>query len=158
MDRQIINDAFILQLPDSFEVLTERELRGMYLNAGDPFEWGARDAENHVVILALWKQYPGILSRMLDLKTMVKKNEQLTRKAHQGHDYRLLEFFSLQAGENKAEGYCFSYDREGVAQVSHNFLVRDGRTIYAFICAGRKENMERDRAMIRQVMETLEYA
>ena len=158
MDRQIINDAFILQLPDSFEVLTEKELRGMYLNAGDPFRWGARDTENHVVFLVLWKQYPGIVSRMLDLKAMVKRNEQLTRKAHDGHDYQLLVFFSQQAGENKAEGYCFSYDRQGVAQVCHNFLVRDGRTIYTFMCVGRKENMERHREMINQVMKTLEHA
>ena len=157
MGRQIINETFTLQIPDRFEVLTEADLRRMYRNAGDPFRWGVRDRENHAVILALWKQYPALLSWTLDLKAMVKKNEQLTRRAHEGCGYRFLEFFSIQAGEEKAEGYRFSYDRDGVTQVSSNVLVRDGRTVYSFICVGREENADADRDMIRQVMQSLEY-
>lgn len=156
MSRQTINDTFTLQIPDRFEVLTEEELRKMYRNAGDPFQWGVRDAENHVIIVALWKKYPVLLSWMLDLKAIAKKNEELTRKAHEGHGYRFLEFFSMQAGNEKAEGYRFTYDKEGVAQTASNFLIKDGRTIYAFICVGREENQDADWDMIKQVMGTLE--
>lgn len=158
MKRQTINETFALQIPDGFEILTEEDLRKMYRNAGDPFRWGVRDTENHVIILALWKQYPALLSWTLDLKAIVKKNEQLTGKAHAAHGYRFLEFFSMQAGDEKAEGYRFSYDKEGMTQVCSNCLVRDGRTIYAFMCVGREENMETDRATFRRMMETLEYA
>ena len=157
MSRQTVNGTFTLQVPDRFEVLTEEDLRGMSRNAGDPFRWGVRDPENHTVILALWKQYPALLSWALDLKAIVKKNEQLTGRAHAEHGYRLLEFFSMQAGEEKAEGYRFAYDREGITQVSSNLLVRDGRTVYAFICVGREENMDADRDTFRGIMETLEY-
>ena len=158
MGRQRINDTFTLEIPDRFEVLGEEDLRGMYRNTGDPFRWGVRDKENHVIIAALWKQYPALLSWTLDLKTVVKKNEQLTGKAHAEHGYRFLEFFSMQAGDEKAEGYRFTYEKEGVTQVCNNFLIRDGRTIYAFICVGREENMDADREMINRVMSTLEYA
>ena len=158
MGRQMINGTFTLQVPDSFEVLGEDELRGMYRNAGDPFRWGARDAENHRVIVALWKQYPALLAWTLDLKAIVRKNEQLTARAHEGHGYRFLEFFSLQAGDEKAEGYRFAYDRDGIQQVCCNFLIRDGKTVYAFNCIGREEQMDADRALFSRVMETLEYA
>ena len=77
----------------------------MYRNAGDPFMWGVRDTENHRIIVAIWKQYPALLAWTLDLKAIVKKNEQLTGKAHAEHGYRFLEFFSMQAGEKKAEGF-----------------------------------------------------
>ena len=73
MGRQTINETFTLQIPDGFEVLTEEELGKMYRNVGDPFGWGARDTENHVIITVLWKQYPALLSRMLDLKAIVKR-------------------------------------------------------------------------------------
>lgn len=53
MGRQTINETFTLQIPDSFEVLTEDDLRKMYRNVGDPFGWGVRDTENHVIITAL---------------------------------------------------------------------------------------------------------
>ena len=158
MGRQTINDTFTLQIPDCYEVLTEEDLRGMYRNVGDPFMWGVRDRENHKVILAIWKQCPALLSWTLDLKAVVKKNEQLTGKAHAEHGYRFLEFFSMQAGEEKAEGYRFAYDSEGITNVSNNFLIRDGRTVYTFICVSREAGMDSDRDEFRRIMETLEYA
>ena len=158
MGRQRINDTFTLEIPDWFEVMSGEDLRGMYRNAGDPFKWGVRDTENHVIIVALWKKYPALLSWTLDLKAIVKKNEQLTGQAHAEHGYRFLEFFSMQAGDEKAEGYRFTYEKEGITQACSNFLIKDGRTIYAFICVGREENMETDREMINRVMSTLEYA
>ena len=158
MGRQTVNDTFTLQIPDGFEVLTEEDLRGMYKNAGDPFMWGVRDKENHVIITAIWKQYPALLAWTLDLKAIVKKNEQMTGKLHAAHGYRFLEFFSMQAGEEKAEGYRFAYVSEGITNVSNIFLIKDGRTIYAFICAGREENMDANREMFSRIMSTLEYA
>ena len=158
MSKQTINDTFTLEIPDRFEVLSEEDLRGMYRNAGDPFQWGMRDTENHVIIVALWKKYPALLSWTLDLKAIVKKNEQLTGQAHAEHGYRFLEFFSMQAGDEKAEGYRFTYEKEGATQACSNFLIKDGRTIYAFICVGREENMDVDRETITQIMATLEYA
>ena len=158
MSKQTINDTFTLEIPDRFEVLSEEDLRGMYRNAGDPFQWGVRDTENHVIIVALWKKYPALLSWTLDLKAIVKKNEQLTGQAHAEHSYRFLEFFSMQAGDEKAEGYRFTYEKEGVTQACSNFLIKDGRTIYAFICVGREENMDADRETITRIMATLEYA
>ena len=158
MNRQTINNTFTLQIPDRFEVLTEEDLRGMYRNAGDPFMWGVRDAENHAVIVAIWRQYPTLVSWMFSLKEIVKKNEQMTGKAHAEHGYRFLEFFSMRAGEETAEGYRFTYDKEGITNVCNNFMIKDGRTIYAFMCVGREENMDADREAFRQIMETLEYA
>ena len=158
MKQQTINETFTLQIPDCFEILTEDDLGKMHRDAGDPFGWGVRDTENHVIITALWKQYPALLSWTLDLKAIVKKNEQLTGKAHAAHGYRFLEFFSMQAGDEKAEGYRFSYDKEGITQACSSCLIKEGRTIYAFICVGREENMDTDRETFRRIMETLEYA
>ncbi len=158
MSRQVINETFSLQVPDCFEILTEETLRGMNRNAGDPIRWGARDTENHVVLLALWKQYPAILARLPDLKAIARKNEQLTRRAHEGNSYRFLESFSMQAGTEQAEGYRFSYEREGIIRVCSNYLIRDGKTVYSFICIGREENTDTDRSAMNRMMETLERA
>ncbi len=156
MKKQIINETFSLQIPDSFEILSETTLLEMYRKSPNPFLWGARDRENHVVLLALWKKSPLFLSWVTDLKTVVKKDEQLTRKAYEGYGYRLLEFFSLQAGKEKAEGYRFSYEKEGIPQISNNFLIRKGSTIYAFFGIGREENADADRDLIVRIMNSLE--
>ena len=156
MSRQTINETFFLQVPDTFERMDGESLRGLS-RGGDPFQWGMKDRENHVMIIAMWKRYPALISLLADPKTLVKKNEQLTRKLYDGHGYRLLGFLSMQAGEEKAEGYRFSYSAEGIAHVRINFLIRDGKTVYAFICAGREENADTDLTMFSRVMESLEY-
>ena len=38
-----------------------------------------------------------------------------------------------------------------------NLLVTDGKTICAFMCAGREENPDADREMFTRVMETHSY-
>ena len=156
MSRQTINETFTLQAPDAFERMDGETLRGLS-RGGDPFQWGMKDRENHVMIIAMWKRYPALISLLADPKTLVKKNEQLTRKLYDGHGYRLLGFLSMQAGEEKAEGYRFSYSAEGIAHVRINFLIRDGKTVYAFFCAGREENADTDLTMFSRVMESLEY-
>ncbi len=156
MSRQAINDTFSLQIPESFEPMSAEELRELSRNGGDPYRWGVRDRKNHVMIVALWKQYPALLAWMSDLKAMVKKNEQLTAKVYEGHDYRLLGFSSLQAGDKKAEGYSFSCRAEGATQIVNNYLVKDGKTVYAFLCDGREENLAADQATFREILESLQ--
>ena len=157
MSRQIINETYSLQIPDHFEPVAAEDLLRLTQGRGDPFQWGVKDRENHVMILAMWKQVPALLSWLADPKAMARKNEQLTRKMYEGHDYRFLEFLSIRAGDEKAEGYRFAYTAEGVTHVRTNFLIKDGKTIYALICAGREENAEADQVMFRKVMESLEY-
>ena len=77
MSRQIINDTYALQIPDSFEMISPEELQEMSRNGGDPFQWGVRDKEKHIMILAMWKKYPAILSWMADLKAIAKRNQEL---------------------------------------------------------------------------------
>ena len=108
------------------------------------------------MILVLWKQYPALLVRIAGLKTIVSRNEQLTRKVYEGHDYRLLGFSSLQAGDEEAEGYRFSYSTEGVTQVMNSFLVKDGSTVYSFLCCGREENADADQETFRQILGSLD--
>ena len=156
MNKQTVNDTFSLQIPDSFEPVSAEELHSLS-RSSDPYRWGVRDRENRRMILVLWKQYPALLVRIAGLKTIVSRNEQLTRKVYEGHDYRLLGFSSLQAGDEEAEGYRFSYSTEGVTQVMNSFLVKDGSTVYSFLCCGREENADADQETFRQILGSLQY-
>jgi len=155
MNQQKINDTFTLQIPDSLAPMSSRELEELSRNGGDPCRWGAWDRENHVMMTALWKDYPALLARLADLKAIAKRNEQLTRKAYEKHDYRLLGFDTLQAGETKAMGYRYTYRAGDIRQAVTCWLIKDGRTVYALMCNGREENSAADQAMFRGAMEGL---
>ena len=153
---QTINDAFTLQLPDTFELMSDKELGELSRGGGDPYQWGARDPERHVMLLALWKQYSSFLAGASDPKAIAKKNEQLTKKVYEGHDYQFLGFTSLQVGEINAEGYSFSYRLGDITQVIQSFLIKDKKTVYTISCAGREENIDADSEMFQEVIKSLE--
>ncbi len=155
MSTQIINETFSLQLPDTFEPIPAEELRRLSEGGGDPVGWGARDRENHVMVLAMWKQYPALLARLADPKALAKKNEQLTRRLYEGHGYRLLGFFSGPAAGGQGEGYRFAYTAENNPHVRGTLLVKHGRTVYSFLIAGREENMNADQETFRRITESL---
>ena len=155
MREQTINGVFSLQIPDTFEPMTPEALQELSRNGSDAYQWGARDRENHVMMLALWKPYPSLIAWLSDPKSIAKRNEQLMRKVYGANEYRLLGFHSLQTGDEKAEGYAFSYKLKDITQVIQNFLIKDGKTVYAISCAGREENADADRAVFREVMESL---
>lgn len=155
MREQTINDTFSLKVPDSFEPMSSEELQKLSQSGGDPYRWGFRDREKHIMFVIIWKQVPAILGWLADLKAIAKRNEQLTSKAYQGHDYRLLGFESMQAGAAKAEGYRFSYSVEGIRQNVTNALIKKGKIFYSFLWIGREENAAADRDLFREVMESL---
>ena len=101
--------------------------------------------------------HPSLITWMSDLKTIAQKNEHLTHKVYGGYDYRLLGFSSLQAGDQKAEGYTFSYSWKGVAQVIQNFLVKNGKMVYTITCVGREGKLVADQEMFHEVMESLRH-
>ena len=157
MSRQTVNDTFSLQIPERFEPMSAENLRELSRNGGDPFRWGVRDRENHVIIAALWKPYPVFLVRLASLKSIARRNAQLAGKAYAGHNYRLLGFCSMQAGDEKAEGYRFRCSVDGAAQAMNCYLLRDGGTVYAFLCAGRENNAAADQSAFREMLESLQH-
>ena len=157
MSRQTINNTFTLNIPDSFEPMSSTELNELSRQGGDPYRWGVRDREKHIMFVVLWKQVPAILGWLADLNGIVKRNEQLTRKAYANHDYQLRKFDSMQAGKVRTEGYQFSYSAQGIKQNVTNFLIKDGKIVYSFMWVGREVNMAEDQALFHEVMESLQH-
>ena len=143
MSKATINESSTLEIPDSFSPMDAGELRKLFRN-DDPDRWGTWDRENHVMITVMWKDYPKLLARFADLKTVCRKNEQLSGKGYAGHEYRCGGFFSTAAGELPAEGYSFSYQIGDISQSAETVLFKQGRTIYSMTCAGRAENRAAD--------------
>ena len=161
MGKQIINETFSLRIPDTFQPMSGEELAQMNRSGsdqtGDPYQWGARDRENHLIITVLWKKYPAFLTLLADLKSIARKNQQMAGKIYEGHNYRFLGYVSVNAGEAKAEGYRFTYTVEGISQTMEIYLIKDGRTVYNITCGGREENKAADQETFREILSSLEY-
>ncbi|MBQ9326486.1 MAG: hypothetical protein IJ246_12050 [Clostridia bacterium] len=157
MSRQTINDTFTLSIPDSFECMRSTELQELSRNGWDPYRWGARDREKHILFVVLWKPVPAILGWLADLKGIARRNAALTARAYAEHGYQFLQSDSLDNGQIKAEGYQFAYSAGSIRQMATKFLAKDRKMVYSFIWIGREENTASDRALFRDVMESLQH-
>lgn len=158
MALQTINDSLTLTIPDPFSVMEAEELHQLSRHGGDPFRWGARDRERHVILAAVWKQYPAPLLFLAGLKSMARRNLELVRKACPGRELRSVEFLSIHAGEFPAEGYRFTYSEGDMPQTQTTFLLKKGRVVYGLLCFGREENRAADQSMFLGVMDSLRTA
>ena len=157
MNKELVNQALSIPVPDGFRPMSGEELRQAYGN-DDPNRRGLWNRESHVIIAVLWKEYPALLRFMLrDLKAVCRKNEQLHSREYAGHDYHCGGFFSQTVGGQPAEGYRFTYSAGGAAQSAETVLVRQGGTVYSITCAGRTENRESDHALFAGILEGISF-
>lgn len=156
MSRELINQTVSIDIPDGFGTMSAEELRQVYRN-DDPKRWGTWDRERHVIITVMWKDYPMLLSKLTDLKTVCKKNEQLISRGYAGNSYQCGGFFSMTAGGQSAEGYRFSYRVGDVVQSAETVLVKLNKTIYSITCTGRTENQPADHELFAGILAGIRF-
>ena len=59
MNRETVNEAMEVEVPNGFYVLSAEELRLAY-QSEDPNRWGMRDKERHIILTVMWKEYRGL--------------------------------------------------------------------------------------------------
>ncbi len=156
MGKELINGTVTLEMPESFRTMSAEELRKAY-QSDETNRWGARDPEGHAILTVMWKDYPLLLSRLADLKTICKKNEQLSARGYAGHGYRCEGFFSAAAGGQPAEGYRFTYTAGETEQAAETVLFKRNRTVYSLTWVGRPENREADRETFAGILAGMSF-
>ena len=151
----MIHDALSLSLPPSFARMSLEEL-GQLFRDDDSNRWGAWDKVCHTMFIVSWKKYGALLFHLADLKGIAKRNESLNQKGYGGHGYKLLGFFSMNAGQIPLEGYRFSYRLGDITQVAPTVLLKHKNTVYSITCLGREENSKVDENLFTEVVTGLQ--
>ena len=149
---ETVNRELALPRPEGFEVMGAEELKRVYIR-DDPNRWGMWDRERHVMITVLWQRYNPLLAWLAEMKTMARRNEQLTRKGYLDHDYRLEGFTSRKVQGLAGEGYRFTYRLGDVEQGIETLLIKRGSTVYSLNCVGRAENSAENHAIFEAVLD-----
>jgi len=155
MDRISINGALSMPCPEGFSPMSAEDLDRVY-TCKDPKRTGMWDRQRHVMVTALWQRYNPLLARLADMKALAKRNEQLTRKGYQGHDYRLEGFFSRTVCGMAGEGYRFTYRLPDAQQEIETVLIKKGSVVYSLNCIGRPENRDANQALFHAILDGME--
>ena len=156
MSKYTVNEEISLEAADGFKVMTDEEISAV--SSGDASKrWGLWDKERHVMILADWKKYNGLLLGLTNISKIAARNEELNRKLYGNYGYKPEGTIKRAIDGQEAEGYRFSYTVEGTEQSASCLLVRYKKTVYRFIVNGRTENRERDEEILKHVLNTAAF-
>ena len=150
-----INGELSLPCPEGFEAMSAEALDRVYASqtAG---RCGIRDGERRVMITALWQRYNPLLAWLADMKALVKRNEQLTRRSYQGNGYRLEGFFSRKVCGMAAEGYRYACRLGDTDQEIATVLVKKGSVVYSLNCIGRPEDRQANQALFDAILDGMQ--
>ncbi|MBQ6487711.1 MAG: hypothetical protein IJI75_00650 [Solobacterium sp.] len=151
---EIINNEISIGIPDGFHVMSEEELTKVYVTK-DPKRWGIWDNDRHVIISVLWQDLNAFTAMLADIDAAAVRNEQLTKKGYEGHDYAMKGFHDADISGSHARGYSFTYRIQDISQRVDTLLFKAGRRIYSINCIGRNENREQDHELFKEILKTV---
>ena len=152
MNRICVNDELLLSCPEGFAVMSADEPNRLYA-CGDSHRWGAWDRERHVMLTVLWQRYNPLLMMLADMKSLARRNEQLTQRGYEGHDYQLKGFSSRKVCGLTAEGYRFTYRLGDVIQSVETVLIKRKNRVYSLNCIGREADQAGNHVLFEAVLD-----
>lgn len=140
-----LNETLKIYYPEGFHIMDENERRNLNSLGDGPVEC-LSDPERHVVISTGWKSVGRLLGMMFGAKDAAKSAEGQVRRAMKVYNYRRNGFFTREVGGEKAEGYSYEYDAQGVHMYGETCVVKHGTEFYYLHLytriASKDENLE----------------
>ena len=132
------NDKLILSYPDGFHVMDDTEKSDMRFYNGSSGTC-LSDPERHILVSIGWNPIKGLSALLIRAEDAAKKMETGIRKPMQQYDYRLIGFVSKEIGNEKAEGFSYEYETQGIPMYGESYVVRHDGVLYYLNCYLRKE-------------------
>lgn len=152
---ETINSTFTLTLPESFQRLSEEEVLKAYTNIqGEVVAY--RDEANHRFLSFLWKKSGRLLSRFTNLKSIAKRNEQLTAKLYSSYGYGFEDNEEKTIGGRQWIGYRYHYFLSGKEQKVLCLLYKEKSIVYSMNLYQSGENAA-DFAYFDELFSSLAY-
>ena len=151
MNQTCVNDELMIPCPEGFAIMGPEELNRVFTR-GSANRWGVWDRSRRVMITVLWQRYNPLLAWLADMKSLVRRNEQLTRRGYKGRDYQPGGFFSTKVCGMAAEGYRFTCRLDDAAQCVETVLFKRGRTVYSLSCVGRNGDRDANSAIFEALL------
>ena len=132
-----INHELRVFYPEGFRMMEQGE-RAKF---NQPYEGPGEclsDPERHILISIGYQQPPKLALMLLNSKDLVKNMEPKIRKPMQPYGYKLLDFCNQAVGGEKAYGFAYEYEAQGIGMYAESYALKKGKTVYYFHFYTRK--------------------
>ena len=152
----VLNDEMRIPIPEGFYVMSDEERNSISKGQTAP-NWVMADEDKHILFSVSWKVIPKIASFLLSTKDMAKSMKKRYGEAAEGAGYNFGEIRKIMIGGEKAYGYPFSYEAEGVAMCGDSIVVKKGKTCYFFHTYYREAMKEENEKLLEELYGTISF-
>ena len=156
VSENVLNDEMRIPLPEGFYVMSDEERNSISKGQTAP-EWVMADKERHILFSVSWKKLPSLASLMLGSKDMAKNMKKRYGEVAEGAGYTFGEIRQIMIGGEKAYGYPFGYETEGVAMCGDSIVVKRGKTCYFFHTYYREAMKEESEKLLEELYESISF-
>ena len=136
-----ISERFRLICPESFRMLTEKEIAKLNtLGAGESLF--LTDEANHIVASIGWKDVNAFASLLLHLVSPISSVEASVSRAMTPYGYRKETMLERQIGHQPAKGFRYTYTAGDTPMVGESYVIWQGRSLtffHAYFRAAERE-------------------
>ena len=143
MKSMLISGVMTLHYPDSFHEMSRQELAdAQFLN--DEKGMCISDPDSHILISVGYQQINGFSALMLSGKDIAVKDEKIIGRRIRDLGYQREGFLRRKASGKTAEGFGYTYDKNGIRMYGEYLIIKNGRTLcylYLYTRNELKENL-----------------
>ena len=131
MNELKISERFQLICPESFRMLTEKEIAKLNtMGAGESLF--LTDEANHIVASIGWKDVNAFAGFLLHLISPVSSVEASVNRAMAPYGYRKETMLERQIGHQPAKGFRYTYTAGDTPMVGESYVIRQGKSLTFF--------------------------
>ncbi len=131
MNELKISERFRLICPESFRMLTEKEIAKLNtMGAGESLF--LTDEADHIVASIGWKDVNAFASLLLHLVSPISSVEASVSRAMAPYGYRKETMLERQIGGQIAKGFRYTYTAGNTPMVGESYVIHQGRSLTFF--------------------------
>ncbi len=126
-----IGGALRLSCPEGFHRMTDAEKSGL-TTLGNGSWAGFSDPERHMIVTVGWKRVNALVSLLLTEKDLAKNAEKQIARSMRPFGYRSGESVRRTVAGERAEGFRYGYEAQGVGMAAESLAMKHGKTVVYF--------------------------
>ena len=132
-----LNDRLTLSWPDGFHVMNEEERKKLTFYGDGPSEV-ISDPDRHIIVSVGWKPLGGFAGLLLGARDIAKDMEKKLSRPMQAYGWRSGGACTKTVGGEKAEGFSYEYETQGIGMYGESYAVKHGKALYYLHFYARK--------------------
>ena len=155
MNELKISERFRLICPESFRMLTEKEIAKLNtMGAGESLF--LTDEADHIVASIGWKDVNAFASPLLHLVSPISSMEASVSRAMAPYGYRKETMLERQIGGQIAKGFRYTYTAGDTPMVGDSYVIRQGRSLTFFHAYYRASERETSLPLWQSLLDAVQ--